>query len=412
MIKSLELAIVGAGAAGLFAAVIASEQGCRVTLFEKNAYVGKKLMITGKGRCNVTNNCSVDEFIKNVPVNGRFLYSALNSFTPDDTIAFFESIGVPLKTERGNRVFPVSDKARDIQKALLDRCLKLGVKIIYEKITKIEKIDNTFTIRSSLCERRFDKVILSTGGKSYPLTGSDGDGYRFAASFGHTVITPKPSLVPLVAEEKFCASLMGLSLKNVALRLIDSSNLKSVYNDFGEMLFTHFGISGPMALSASSHVRDIGAKKYIVEIDLKPALDEEALDKRILKDFEKYKNKDFKNALNDLLPLKMIPVFIKLTEISPTKKINEISKAERKKIIQLLKHFTLTVTATRPIDEAIITSGGVKTSEISPSTMESKLIDGLYFAGEIIDVDAYTGGFNLQIAFSTAYCAAMAASQI
>ncbi len=406
------IAIIGAGAAGLFAAAsVTDTENNEITLFEKNAFTGKKLLITGKGRCNVTNSCNSDEFFKNIPVNPRFLYSAFNAFDNNDTVDFFESLGVPLKNERGGRVFPQSDKAVDIRNALLDRVKTLGIGIIHENVLNISKSDDIFSVSSEKGIYTFDKVIVATGGISYPLTGSTGDGYKFANKFSHTVISPKPSLVPLVCKEKWCSELMGLSLKNAALKITDTRTKKIVYQDFGEMLFTHYGISGPMVLSASSHLRDISEAQdvYLVHIDLKPALDIEKLNKRILSDFEKNKNKDFLNSLGELLPSKLIPVVVRLSGIDGRKKVNEITKEERTRLVELLKKFTLTVHSARPISEAIITSGGVSTSEINPKTMESKLVQGLYFAGEVIDVDAYTGGFNLQIAFSTARAAINAA---
>lgn len=402
------IAIIGAGAAGLFAAAsVTDPENNAVTVFEKNAFTGKKLLITGKGRCNVTNACSVNDFFANIPVNPRFMYSSLNSFDNYSTMSFFEELGVPLKTERGDRVFPCSDKASDIRDALLKRSKALGTKFIFEAVSSVEKTGESFKVFTAESEYEFDKVIIATGGISYPLTGSTGDGYRFAESFSHTVVSPKPSLVPLVCSQKFCRELMGLSLKNTALKIIDKRNQKTVYDDFGEMLFTHYGVSGPMILSASSHLRDISSCNgvYEIHLDLKPALDEEKLDKRILSDFEKNKNKDFQNSLNELLPSKLIPVIIRLSGIDGRKKVNEITKQERNKLASLLKDFVLTIESTRKIDEAIITSGGISTSEINPKTMESKLVQGLFFAGEIIDVDAYTGGFNLQIAFSTARAA-------
>ena len=400
----MKVVIIGAGAAGLMAAVTAGRNGHEVILIEKNDRFGKKLAITGKGRCNVTNDSPVDELIKNVPVNGRFLYSAFNTFSSYDTIEFFENAGVKLKTERGNRVFPESDKAQDIVNALVSEMKKYDVKTI--KGTAVKIIEENGCINGIMLSDgkiiNSERVILATGGVSYPTTGSTGDGYKFARELGHTVTEIRPSLVPLVAMEDFCKEMMGLSLKNVAITLFE--NGKKKYTDFGEMLFTHFGVSGPVILSASAHMKK-NVDCYSIEIDLKPALDESALDKRILRDFEKYSKRDFINSLSDLLPQKMIPVIVKLSGIDPRKTVCEITKEERKKLGYLLKHLTINVKAFRPVSEAIITSGGIKISEINPSTMESKIISGLYFAGEIIDVDAYTGGFNLQIAFSTGYLA-------
>lgn len=406
------IAIIGGGAAGLFAAACVDDaENNEVTVFEKNAFTGKKLLITGKGRCNVTNACPISDFFKNVPVNPRFMYSAFNNFTNEDTMALFENIGVELKVERGGRVFPASDKASDIRDALLRKARSIGTRFVFEQVKEVKKVEKAFIVNTDKDSYRFDKIILATGGVSYPLTGSTGDGYKIAEGFGHTVIPPKPSLVPLVCKEKYCAELMGLSLKNVGLKIVDKRNGKIAYDDFGEMLFTHYGVSGPMILSASSHLRDIGNSNgaYTAHIDLKPALDRDKLDKRLLSDFLEFKNKDFQNSLSSLLPSKLIPVIVRLSGIDKHKKVNEITRDERKRLAECLKDLPLTLVGTRPISEAIITSGGVSTSEIDPKTMESKLIDGLYFAGEVIDVDAYTGGFNLQIAFSTAKAAISAA---
>lgn len=408
------IAIIGGGAAGLFAAACVADTSCNeITVYEKNPYPGKKLMITGKGRCNVTNACQISEFFKNIPVNSRFMYSSLNSFTNVDTMDFLEQLGVALKIERGERVFPVSDKASEIRDALFKKAKENGVRFVFESVSDVKKREFDFIVSTARETECYDKVIVATGGVSYPLTGSTGDGYKFAESFSHSVVPPKPSLVPLVCKEKFCSELMGLSLKNTSLKITDSRNGKTVFEDFGEMLFTHYGISGPMVLSASSHLRDISTANgfYVAHIDLKPALDADKLDKRLLNDFDKNKNRDFCNSLNELLPLKMIPVIVRLSGVDARKKVNEITRDERKKVVSLIKDLTLTITSARPISEAIITSGGVSTSQIDPKTMESKLVEGLYFAGEVIDVDAYTGGFNLQIAFSTAY-AALSAAQI
>ncbi len=402
------VAVIGGGAAGMFAACTLAERGADVTLFERNRELGLKLGITGKGRCNLTNNCDVKDFLSNVPVGQKFLYSALYTFTPQDTMKYFETLGVSLKTERGNRVFPVSDKARDIVFALKGRLLSLGVKTVNARITKLFTDENG--IRGVYVNERpliFDKVIVATGGKSYPKTGSTGDGYALAKSCGHTIKELYGSLVPLETVGSLAKELQGLSLKNVKLSIIENASGKTVYDDFGEMLFTHFGVSGPLVLSASSHLRKISEGQYDISIDLKPSLDEKALDKRILSDFEKYKNKDLVNGLSDLLPIKMIRPFIQLCELSERTKINSIDRESRKKMVASLKAFRLTVKSRRDISEAIITSGGVSTSEIDPKTMQSKLCKGLYFAGEVLDVDAYTGGFNLQIAFSTAYLAAL-----
>ena len=403
--------VIGGGAAGLLAAISAAENGADVILFEKNDRCGKKLRITGKGRCNVTNDCSNEEFLQNVPTNPRFLYSALNCFSTQDTKDFFESEGVPLKTERGKRVFPVSDKAEDIVKALLSACRSRGVDIRNEKVLSLvieqETVKGVVTSRK---EYTADAVIVCTGGRSYSRTGSDGDGYKFAKAAGHTVTPLLPSLVPIVCAGKLCPSLQGLSLKNVTLKIFDKPLKKEVYYDFGEMMFTHFGITGPMVLSASSHVPDIASGKYEAQIDLKPALDEKTLDARILSDFAKYSNKDLINALDDLLPQKLIPIVISLSGIDERKKINSITKEERKAIINVIRSLTLQLTGFRPLEEAIITKGGVSVKEIDPKTMESKKCKGLYFAGEVIDVDAYTGGFNLQIAFATGRLAGQSAA--
>ena len=380
----------------------AARLGGDVTLFEKNEKLGKKLAITGKGRCNVTNLCGLEEFLSNVATNPKFLYSALCYFSPRDCMGFFEALGAKLKLERGKRVFPVSDSAFEIVDALKKFIKTNKVKVEHKKAERLI-IDGGRI--AGLCaggqKYDFDSVILCTGGMSYPATGSTGDGYKLASEAGHSIIAPKPSLVPLEIKEKFCADLEGLSLKNINLALYE--NDKKVFFELGELLFTHFGISGPLALSASSHIRDTQSKSYRIKLDLKPALSEEQLDKRILSDFDKYKNKMFKNSLDDLLPKKMLPVFVKILEerINPEKKVNEITKAERAKLVGLFKDFALSQKALRPIDEAIITCGGVNTNEIASNKMESKLVGGLFFAGEIIDVDAYTGGFNLQIAFST-----------
>ena len=403
--------VIGGGAAGLFAAISAAENGADVILFEKNDRCGKKLRITGKGRCNVTNDCSTEEFLQNVPSNPRFLYSALNTLSTQDVKDFFESEGVPLKTERGKRVFPVSDKAEDIVFALVSACRTRGVKIINEKVISLaiseEKINGIVTDGG---EYSADAVIVCTGGRSYTRTGSDGDGYVFARSAGHTVTPLLPSLVPIVCAGKLCPSLQGLSLKNVSLSITDKSTKKEVYSDFGEMMFTHFGITGPMVLSASAHIPDISSGKYEAKINLKPALDEKTLDARLLSDFAKYSNKDLINALDDLLPKKLIPVAVSLSGIDPRKKINSITREERQSLISVIRGLRLSLVGFRPLEEAIITKGGVCVKEIDPKTMASKKCSGLYFAGEVIDVDAYTGGFNLQIAFATGKLAGQSAA--
>ena len=402
---SEKILIIGAGAAGLMAAGTISGRGKDVAILERNDKPARKVAITGKGICNVTNNCKeLSELIANVPTNGRFLYSAFSNFMPQDTIDLIEDMGVPLKCERGNRVFPCSDKATDIVDALVHYGTDDGAQIIHgrakELIIKDGVLKGVRTFDGE--EIAADKVIIATGGKSYPLTGSTGDGYELARQAGHTIIEPKPSLVPLNAHEGFCTDLMGLSLRNVTMKVIDTKKKnKIIYDDFGEILFTHFGVSGTMVLSASSRIRDMEPGRYIISIDLKPALTEEQLDARILRDFSENTNKDFINSLGALLPRKLIPVTVKLSGIRANEKVNQITKEQRHKLVTLLKNFKVTIKSFRPIDEAIVTSGGVKVSEIDPKTMQSKLLPGLYFAGEVIDVDAYTGGFNLQIAFST-----------
>lgn len=400
----LKICVIGGGPSGLMSAGIAAQDGNLVYLYEKNKTVGKKLLITGKGRCNVTNLCDTNTLIANTVCNGKFLYSAFSSFSSKDTIEFFEKYGTPLKIERGNRVFPASDQSNDVLLALKRFINEQKVKIRYCAVKEIVCENNIITgiIEEDGSFKEFDKVILCTGGLSYPLTGSTGDGYNFAKALGHTITPLKGSLVPLEIKENWVSDLQGLSLKNVTSTLI--SNGKKVFSDFGEMLFTHFGVSGPIILSLSSHIEDIMCENKII-IDLKPALSIETLENRILKDFSKYINKEIKNALNELLPIKIIPIILKISEINPTTKVNNITKEERMRLVQNIKSFTLNIKAFRPIEEAIITSGGVKTSQINPKTMESKLVKGLFFAGEIIDVNAYTGGFNLQIAFSTGFVA-------
>lgn len=406
----MNILVVGGGAAGLMAAGSAAENGAHVTLFETNEKVGRKLFITGKGRCNVCNNCDAQTVLQNVPVNPRFLYSALDCFSPSDVMAFFQAHGVPLKTERGNRVFPVSDKSADIIDALFIWIKRLGVTMVQETVEQLEIKDGFIVgvrVHGKLYEG--DRVIIATGGASYPQTGSTGDGYRFARQAGHTVVPPNPSLVPLVEAGDTCRELMGLSLRNVQVTVFE--NNKKIFSEFGEMLFTHFGLSGPLVLSASAHMRHFGSKEYQVEIDLKPALDEKTLDKRLLSDFDKHKNSDFINALGDLLPRKLIPVVVRLSEIDPHAKVNSITKAQRASLLHTLKHFHVSVSGKRPIAEAIVTTGGVSVREVSPKTMESKKCAGLYFAGEVLDIDAYTGGFNLQIAWSTGRLAGLSAAQ-
>ena len=396
------VAVIGGGAAGMMAAIKAAENGAEVTLIERNDRPGKKLRITGKGRCNVTNACDTKEFLNHVPTNPRFLYSALSCFSTEDTVAFFEEAGVPLKVERGRRVFPVSDKAEDIVNALVKRVKAAGVKIVTGRVDGIEARDGAICgcrIGQRLMEA--DAVIIATGGRSYPGTGSDGDGYRLAGELGHNVTPLIPSLVPLTSKSRICPSLQGLSLRNVALKVTDTTTGKTAYEDFGEMMFTHFGMTGPMILSASAHLSELSAGRYEAHIDLKPALDEKTLDARILSDFAKYANKDFINALSDLLPAKLIPVVVGLTGIDERKKVNSVTKEERGVLVRTVKDLRIRIDGFRPIAEAIVTKGGIDVKQIDPKTMESRLVSGLYFAGEVIDVDAYTGGYNLQIAFAT-----------
>lgn len=403
-----KIIVIGGGAAGMMAAGTAAVNGADVLLIEKNEKTCRKVMITGKGRCNITNYCDNDEFISNVVTNPRFMYGAINAFSTYDTVAFFEDLGVATKIERGNRVFPVSDKSVDVCDALRRFVIDSGVKIITDTVKAlIVKNDDVIGVKGEKSEYFADSVIVATGGKSYPTTGSTGDGYTFARSVGHNIIKPVPSLVPIVSDDSFCADLQGLSLKNIAVRVVDNNSEKEIYNDFGELLFTHFGVSGPTALSASTHLRDIVAHKYSLYIDLKPALTHEELDKRILRDFAKFINKDICNSLFELMPKSLVPVVLELCDIAPHTKCNNITALARKRIVDTLKNLKVNITAFRPIEEAIITSGGVDTKEIDPKTMRSKIIKSLYFAGEVIDVDAYTGGFNLQIAFSTGYLAGL-----
>jgi len=406
-----DICVIGGGAAGLMAAYYAAINGAAVTVYERNDACGKKINITGKGRCNLTNLCDIQTFLQNVPVNPRFLYKALNNLSPEDLMAVFESFGVPLKVERGRRVFPVSDKAADISAALYNACISVGVKVVHSRVRGLSVKNGAFCgVRlAGGKETAFDGCVVATGGASYPRTGSDGDGYRFAKEAGHTVTPLRPSLVPLCVAEDTCVRCMGLALKNVKASFYSAEG-KQLYSEQGELLFTHFGISGPLVLSASAHLGTAQGVKAV--IDLKPALDMETLDKRLLRDFEENRNKDFCNSLDALLPQKLIPVIIEQSGIPPHKKVNSITKEERRTLAERIKGISLTVTGTRPIDEAIVTSGGVSVAEINPSTMESKLVKGLYFAGEVIDVDAYTGGYNLQIAFSTGALAGTNAAYI
>lgn len=401
------IGIIGGGPAGMMAAGTALMYGAEVTLFESTDRLGKKLAITGKGRCNVTNRSDTDEFLANVTRNPRFLYAALKAFDTESTVNFFEGLGVELKTERGKRVFPASDKAKDIVDAMRSYCD--GAKKIYRKVSSIRVNDGIFTVTADK-EYEFDAVIIATGGKSYPLTGSDGSGYRLAMKLGHKVTELVPSLIPIESPSPICKEMQGLSLKNVAIT-VKSENGKRIYSDFGEMMFTHFGVTGPVILSASSHLRDIDVSTLTLSIDLKPALDEKTLDARLLSDFSDQKNKDFINSLGALLPSKMIEPFVKASGIDPRKKTNAITKEERRTILNMLKGLEIPLLRFRPIEEAIITSGGIDVKEISPKDMQSKIHPGLFFAGEIIDVDAYTGGFNLQIAFSTGYLAGKSAAE-
>ena len=404
---SKRIVVVGGGAAGMMAAVCAAEAGAAVTLLEPNERLGKKLNITGKGRCNVTNNADRETLLANVPRNGKCLYSAFSRFDGRDAMAFFEGLGVPLKTERGSRVFPVSDRSFDISAALERRLRKLRVTIVRDRAVSLETAEGAVSaVAGEKGTYPAQAVILATGGVSYPATGSTGDGHRLAAEAGHTVTELRGSLVPLRSPE--CAPLQGLSLRNVGLTVLE--NGKKIYTDFGELLFTHFGVSGPLILSASAHMRHFDKKTYRLVIDLKPALDEPTLDKRLVADFTKYANHDFCNALNDLLPQKLIPAVVARSGIDPRRKVHDLTRQERRTVLELLKGWTVDIQGPCPVEQAIVTSGGVKVGEIDPRTMESKLVKGLYFAGELIDVDAYTGGFNLQIAWATGRAAGRAAA--
>lgn len=394
--------VIGGGPAGMFAAITAAQNGSQVLLLEKNSRLGKKLLITGKGRCNVTNNCTAQEVLQNTPRNGRFLFSAMAAFPPEKTISFFETNGCPLKTERGNRVFPLSDRSQSVLDCLQDMLRRLSVVVREETVREILTQDGHVTgVRTNKANYTATWVILATGGISYPATGSTGDGYAMAQALGHTIVPQEGNLVPLESGDADCAEMQGLSLRNVGVKLVDARN-KTLYQDFGELLFTHFGVSGPTVLSASCHLKGEGCRLLI---DLKPALDEGKLDSRILRDLEQYQNRSMENALTDLLPRSMIPVVLRRLNIAPEMQANSLTKQSRRSLVALLKAFPVAVAGKRPVSEAIITSGGVKVSEINPKTMESKLVSGLFFAGEIIDCDAYTGGFNLQIAWATAYAA-------
>ena len=417
----MKVIVIGGGPAGMMAAINASEKGHQVKLIEKMPSLGRKLLITGKGRCNITSSLDMSKFIENTPTNGKFLYSCFQNFTNQDIIKFLKEQGLEVKEERGNRIFPVTDKSLDVLKCFTKKLKEQKINIQYntkviDLIVNGSKTERTLEIKGVKTSKGIemaDKVILATGGKSYPLTGSTGDGYILAKKVGHTITELRPSLIPLETYDiDTCKELQGLTLKNVAINLIDIDKNKKIYEDFGEMIFTHFGVSGPIILSASAHLtryknclEKMKSKKIMLKIDLKPALSEEKLEERILRDFNELKNKQFKNSLNKLLPQKLIPVIIKKSTIAKNKQVNEITREERRNLVHLLKDFEILIKDFRPIEEAIITSGGVSTKEINPKTMESKIVSGLYFAGEIIDVDSYTGGFNLQIAYSTGYTA-------
>ena len=418
----MKVIVIGGGPAGMMSAITSAKEGNEVYLLEKNNTLGKKLLITGKGRCNITSSLEMDDFIKNIPGNGRFLYSAFQSYTNKDIIEFLKQKGLSVKEERGNRIFPTTDKAQSVLDCFENELKKLKVHVLF--VSKVKKI-----LTQDIEEEKFskkvigvelengkrimaDKVILATGGKSYPLTGSTGDGCKLANALGHTITEIHASIVPLEADRKVCQALQGLSLRNVKINIKDIEKNKKIYEDFGEMMFTHFGVSGPTILSSSAHLlryknidRLLKERKIVLSIDLKPALNEETLDSRILRDFEEFKNKDFKNSLDKLLPQKLIPYVVREFSILPDKKVNEITKVERRKIVKLLKNLEVTIEGFRPIEEAIVTAGGISTKEINPKTMESKIVKNLAFAGEVIDVDAYTGGFNLQIAYSTGFLA-------
>ncbi len=408
---SKEIVVVGGGAAGLMAAITAARSGAAVTLLEPNERLGKKVNITGKGRCNVTNDCDRDTLLGNIPGNGRFLYSALTQFTPQDTMAFFEKLGVPLKVERGSRVFPVSDSAFDITNALERELKRLRVRWVRDRAQEL------VTENGAICAVRGEKAvypaqaaIVATGGVSYPGTGSTGDGYRLAAEVGHTIVPPRGSLVPLESSDGDCAAMQGLSLRNVELTVLNGKG-KAVFREQGEMLFTHFGVSGPLVLSASAHLRRWAGERYRLSIDLKPALDEQKLEARLLRDVAENPNRDMGNVMAGLVPRSMIPVLLRRLDIPAEEKANSLTREQRRAMVRLLKHFTLDITAPRPVAEAIVTAGGVKVGEVAPNTMTSKRVHGLYFAGEVLDVDAYTGGFNLQIAWATGHLAGLSAAE-
>ncbi|MBQ6336340.1 MAG: NAD(P)/FAD-dependent oxidoreductase [Ruminococcus sp.] len=408
-----KIIVIGAGPAGMMAAGAAAENGAQVALLEKNQRVGRKLAITGKGRCNITNYCDNETFIAHVTANPRFLYSAINRFSCYDTVAFFEERGLPTKVERGNRVFPVSDKAADVVDTLYDYLTELGVEIYHKTVEGLIIEDGAVKgVRLDDREMYADAVIVTTGGLSYQATGSTGDGYRFAKAAGHTVTPLLPSLVPLCSDDADIPLLQGLSLKNVRLTVQDNQSQKEIYSDFGEMLFTHFGISGPMVLSASAHMRSMSPHRYTIYIDMKPALDEETLDKRLLRDLAEFANKDMINALSKLLPKKLIPVVLDRAEIAQHTKCNVLTAQQRGKLLHVIKRFSVRIQSFRPVNEAVVTHGGVDVKDVDPRTMQSKLVKGLYFAGEVLDLDAYTGGFNLQIAYCTGRLAGESAANV
>jgi len=426
--NSKKVCVVGGGASGLMCAITAAQNGAKVSLFEKNrsekkiaseeffdnAYLGKKLLITGKGRCNVANASNIADIMKHIPQNPKFMYASLNAFSPEKLMEFFEDGGCPLKIERGNRVFPVSDKALDILRVLKNKLRENEVTIVNKKITDVKQQNGSFISVSDETgkEHFFDACVICTGGLSYPVTGSDGDGYVFAEKTGHRISDTFPSLVPLTSDDGICKELQGLSLKNITLSVYDTQKKKVIFEKLGEMLFTHYGVSGPLVLSASSHMRRVEKGRFVLRIDLKSALDEKTLDERLISEFSQNPNKDLQNVMTHLLPSKMVMPFIERCSLSPSLKANSVTKEHRRMIVQSLKCFEIEVSGTRPIAEAVITSGGVNIKDINPSTMESKVVQNLYFAGEVIDVDAYTGGYNLQIAFSTGYLAGVSASQI
>lgn len=420
----MKVVVIGGGPAGMMSAITAAQEKNEVIIIEKNKTLGRKLLITGKGRCNITSSLDMSEFIKNIPGNGKFLYSAFQTFKNTDIIEFLNKNGLKVKEERGNRIFPVTDSAQSVLDCFEREIKKDNIKVKYgtrvKRILRKEIQEENFNYKAVGVELEdgekiyADKIILATGGKSYPLTGSNGDGYKLASELGHTITDIKPSIVPLEADVNICKYLQGLSLRNVKIMIKDIEKNKKIYEDFGEMMFTHFGVSGPIILSSSAHLvryknidRLLKENKIVLYIDLKPALSEEALDNRILRDFEEFKNKEFKNSLDKLLPQKMIPYVIEESGILPEKRVNEVSKDERRKLVSLLKNIEITIWGFRPIEEAIVTAGGISIKEINPKNMESKIVKGLSFAGEIIDVDAYTGGFNLQIAYSTGYIAGL-----